>query len=108
MDRQATVEVAVMRESDVARKCDKKLRAARWFVAVFSQDKSPRSQLSGFPDRACFRDGYTVLIEYKAPGGELSPSQIEFYARIAPHLGEYLRLYVIDNPDYGIPQWMLK
>lgn len=95
-----------MRESDVARRCDAQLRAAGWFVVVTSQDKSTRAQLAGIPDRIAIRHGHCVFIEYKAPGGELRPSQVKFYAAIAPHLGDWLYYYVIDDPDL-VPQWMI-
>jgi hypothetical protein len=97
-----------VRESEIARRCDAQLRAAGWLVIVTSQDKSTRRQLAGLPDRIAIRHGYCVFVEYKSPGGELRHSQLDFYGSIAPHLGEYLRYYVIDNPDYGIPQWMLE
>jgi hypothetical protein len=96
-----------MNESEVAKECDKLLEAAGWMVVKTSVDRKTRKQLSGLPDRVCFRQNMTFLVEYKAEGGDLRGSQWEFLRQLGPHMGTKLRYKVVAHPD-ALPRWAVE
>jgi hypothetical protein len=81
-------------ESEILAQIDAYLIASGWFVCKLAQDIRTRQQLAGFPDRIAFKAGSTLLIEGKAPGGQLRLTQTQFAADIAPHLRSTLH-YVV-------------
>ena len=50
----------------------------------------------GIPDRMAIKNGRTIYLEVKKPGGKQSPSQVEFGGNIKYQKGEY---YLIDDLD---------
>lgn len=50
----------------------------------------------GIPDRIAIKNGRTIYLEMKKPGGKQSPAQIEFEWNITNQKGEY---FLIDNLD---------
>lgn len=69
----------------------------RGYLRKFSQDKSFRRQLSGWPDRVCFTPDFVLLVEIKRPGGRRRHSQVLFAAAIAPFLCDWLRYVCADD-----------
>ena len=50
----------------------------------------------GIPDRIAIKNGRTLYLEIKKPGGKQSPAQIDFEKNIKFQKGEY---YLIDDLD---------
>lgn len=95
---------ATASESEIAAECDKRLRAAGWMVVATSVDRETRRQLAGLPDRICFRHGMTLLVEYKAWGQELRPSQQKWWMDFRRHEGEHLVYELVSHPAQ-IERW---
>jgi hypothetical protein len=91
-----------MNESEVAAACDKLLEDAGWMVVKTSVDRKTRKQLSGLPDRICFRQNVTLLVEYKGFGGMARESQMDFVERMYEHIGDCLA-----HPD-ALPRWAVE
>lgn len=60
----------VQYEAPIQSKYIKKLREAGWFVT-----KIMKTSTNGIPDTMCIKSGRVVFVEYKKPGGKLSPLQ---------------------------------
>jgi len=52
----------------------------------------------GAPDVFAARNGIILLIEFKRPGGKLSPGQVAEHALLYKH---GIRVYVVDNIEDG-------
>lgn len=78
-----------MLEKDIERKCIDYAESRGWW-----QIKIMRASKNGFPDRELIRNGRTIRIEFKKPGGVLSPQQVKRIGEIREHGGE---VFVIDN-----------
>jgi hypothetical protein len=85
-------------EAQVQRDGNRYLRQRGFVVKVFATDKSKRRQETGWFDTVAWRRGWTLFVEYKAPGGELRESQREFHELIRPHLGRQEILVIADHP----------
>jgi len=57
-------------EKDIQAKIKKQLERSGWLVIKLIQ-----TSLNGIPDLLCIRDGESVFIEVKRPGGKVSPLQ---------------------------------
>ena len=57
-------------EKDIQAKIKKQLEKSGWLVIKLIQ-----TSLNGIPDLLCIRDGESVFIEVKRPGGKVSPLQ---------------------------------
>lgn len=75
------------------------LRAAGWYVRVFSAHRSAPRQIAGWVDVVAFRHGVTLLIECKSRSGRLRDDQLAFAESIAPHLCDTLRYVVARSLD---------
>lgn len=78
-----------MRESALERKDRGRAKADGWFV-----EKVMKTGRNGFPDRFYAKGGRVVLMEWKRPGGVLSPQQ---ELRIAELRAAGVEVYVVDN-----------
>lgn len=78
-------------ESDIERRHRLDAVASGWLVVKFE-----RVTPNGFPDRGYFKDGRTVLIEWKRPGckEQLSPQQ---KLRIRELRMQRIEVYVVDS-----------
>jgi hypothetical protein len=57
-------------ESQIERRHRQIARRAGWFV-----EKLLQTSMGGFPDRFYAKDGRVVLLEWKRPGGKVTPQQ---------------------------------
>lgn len=86
-------------ERELQRQIVELLRAAGWYVRVFSAHRSAPRQVAGWVDVAAFRHGVTLLIECKSKSGKLRDDQAAFAEAIAPHLSGTLRYVVARSID---------
>jgi len=75
------------------------LEFAGWVVIDFEHnDKMPTGAI-GWPDLVAMRFSVIWLIEIKAPGDDLRPSQIRFFQKVYRHLGPTLRYMIAQTPE---------
>lgn len=98
---------AAVNESEVSAAVDDALDAAGWFVVKTSQSKPTQMGPRGIPDRICFRDGVTLLLELKGQRGGLRESQIAFRDAVQPHCGKCLHYFVVYHP-LQLPRWVVE
>ena len=82
-----------MRESTIEKAVNKHARALGWLAYKFT---SP--SCSGFPDMIYFREGYTLLIEFKALGKLPRKLQQHHIDKLKAQL---IPVYIIDNIEEG-------
>lgn len=82
-----------MRESKIEKEVGQHAKALGWLGFKFS---SPGNR--GVPDRAYFRDGRTVLVEYKAPGKRPTKLQTRVIEEIR---AQKITVAVIDGIETG-------
>lgn len=82
-----------MNESTIEKKVTDHARKLGWISFKFT---SPGNR--GVPDRIYFKDGKTVLVEFKAPGKDVRPLQRQVIKRIRI---ENIPVYIIDDKDTG-------
>ena len=82
-----------MRESLIEKKVCKHAESLGWF-----QFKMASPGTRGIPDRVFFKDGKTVLIEFKSSTGQLSPSQKYIIDKLKKHK---IPVYVIKGVQSG-------
>lgn len=70
-----------------------------WEVVEVSQPQRVLRGLVGVPDLLAFKDGVTLFVEVKRPGGKRRESQNEFARRIEPHRRSTLCYCVADDVD---------
>lgn len=80
-------------ENDIKLQCKQYLSLRGWFHFPILQGLG---SFDGIPDRIAIKNGRTIYLEVKKPGGKQSPSQVEFEGNIKYQKGEY---YLIDNLD---------
>jgi hypothetical protein len=66
------------------------LRKMGWLVVDTSQDKQVRGGLADFPDLVCNKHGRTLYVEAKHGRNQPSEGQLEFRAKLEPHLSPTL------------------
>lgn len=96
-----------MNEAEVKKESKKKLKKTGWVWIDTSQHTRAFKQMQNAPDWIGFRNGVTVLIEFKGEGGEPTEGQWTFREKIGPHLGPNLAHMFIYHPDQ-LPEWMLQ
>lgn len=77
-------------ESSVQRSIVTLLKSAGWVV-----DKPVSRSHNGFPDIAAYKDGKTIFIEVKRPGGKTTPIQ-DYWISKLKNMG--FEAYVIESP----------
>lgn len=82
-----------MRESVIEKKVSDYAKLLGWLAYKFS---SPQN--SGVPDHIYFRDGHTILIEFKAPNKKPSKLQLKHIERIQQ---QHIHVYVVDSVETG-------
>tara|TARA_R110002096_G_scaffold322918_1_gene516997 strand:- start:509 stop:778 length:270 start_codon:yes stop_codon:yes gene_type:complete len=82
-----------MRESVIEKKVSDYAKLLGWLAYKFS---SPQN--AGVPDHIYFREGRTILIEFKAPGKKPSKLQVRHIKRLQEQL---IPVYVVDDIDKG-------
>jgi Holliday junction resolvase len=70
--------MATKLESDIQAKIIRNLTKKGWYVAKIIQTTK-----NGWPDLLCLKDGKSVYIEVKRPGGKPSPLQLLRHREIA-------------------------
>lgn len=75
------------------------LERSGWLVIVMSQPKRVVGSLVGFPDLIAFRHDHVLLVEVKAPGEELRPSQVSFALSLSAHLGGHVHYVMADDVE---------
>lgn len=76
-------------ESDIESAAANYAKRRGWFVV-----KLMKCNISGMPDRLFHRKGFTIYIEFKAPGGQLSAQQIKRHKELRKH---GIPVHVVDN-----------
>lgn len=92
-------------EAEIAAECDKRLEKAGWRIIKTSVDRMTRRHLRGLPDRICFRDDHTLLVEYKSATGKVRDSQVSFLLAIREHVGEHLHYIIVAHPQQ-LDEWL--
>jgi len=82
-----------MRESVIEKKVTDYAKLLGWLAYKFS---SPQN--SGVPDHIYFREGRTILIEFKAPNKKPSKLQVRHIERLEEQL---IDVYVVDSIEKG-------
>jgi hypothetical protein len=82
-----------MLERDIEKKVTAIAKANGWLAYKFV---SPSCR--GVPDRIYFKDGETLLVEFKAPGKKPTPLQASIIKKIK---AQGIRVEVIDNIEVG-------
>ena len=77
----------VLTESDIRKQIRDYLRIRGYLVLYFLQGLGCYPGLS---DMCAIKDGQTLWLEIKKPGGKLSEKQIEFKRQIEAHGGTYI------------------
>ena len=80
-------------ENDIKIQVKQYLDLRGWFNFYILQGLG---SFNGIPDRIAIKDGRTLYLEIKKPGGTQSPAQIDFERNIKFQKGEY---YLIDDLD---------
>jgi len=75
------------------------LETCGWFVVDFQHNDKMPSGAVGWPDLVAIRRGVIWFIEIKAPGDKIRPTQVEFFRRLRPHLGETMRYMIAESVD---------
>jgi len=75
------------------------LETCGWFVVDFQHNEKMPSGAVGWPDLVAIRRGVVWLIEIKAPGDRIRPSQADFFRRLRDHLGATLRYMIAESAD---------
>ena len=70
-----------------------------WEVVEVSQPQRVVGGLRGVPDLLAFKDGVTLFVEVKRPGGKRRATQDEFARRITPHVRSTLCYKLTDDVD---------
>jgi hypothetical protein len=82
-----------MRESVIEKKVSDYAKLLGWLSYKFT---SPQNR--GVPDHIYFREGHTILIEFKAPGKLPSKLQQKHISRLQDQL---IHVYVVDDIEQG-------
>ena len=82
-----------MRESLIEKKVSDYAALLGWASYKFT---SPQNR--GAPDRIYFREGVTILIEFKAPGKKASKLQLHHIDKLTAQL---IPVYVVDDIEQG-------
>jgi Holliday junction resolvase len=83
-----------MKESDILKQVRDYLRWHGWYIYRNHQSLGSHKGLS---DLTAIRDGKTIWIEIKKPGGKPSDHQIKFAQEIESHGGIYLIITRIED-----------
>lgn len=84
------------KESDIQRAIKQYLQWRGWFVVKIHQSLG---SYPGIADLVATKDGVTVWIEVKKPGGRLSVSQEKFRDDITRHGGTYLVARCVEDVE---------
>ena len=82
-----------MRESVIEKKVSDYAKLLGWISYKFT---SPQNR--GVPDHIYFREGHTILIEFKAPGKLPTKLQQKHIQRLQDQL---IHVYVVDDIEQG-------
>jgi len=82
-----------MRESLIEKKVSDYAKLLGWLTYKFT---SPQNR--GVPDRIYFREGVTLLIEFKAPGK--TPTKLQ-QSHIKKLKDQLINVYVVDSIEQG-------
>jgi len=82
-----------MRESVIEKKVSDYAKLLGWLSYKFT---SPQNR--GVPDHIYFREGHTILIEFKAPGKLPTKLQQKHIQRLQDQL---IHVYVVDDIEQG-------
>ena len=82
-----------MRESVIEKKVSNYAKLLGWISYKFT---SPQNR--GVPDHIYFREGHTILIEFKAPGKLPTKLQQKHIQRLQDQL---IHVYVVDDIEQG-------
>ena len=82
-----------MRESIIEKKVSDYAKLLGWLSYKFT---SPQNR--GVPDHIYFREGHTILIEFKAPGKLPTKLQQKHIQRLQDQL---IHVYVVDDIEQG-------
>lgn len=82
------------RESEIEQRAMAYAEVRGWFEA-----KIASSNKNGMPDRILHRRGYTMYIEFKAPGEEASKQQLKRHRELRK---QGIPVHVIDNLEDAI------
>lgn len=81
--------VKLLKESTIQKQVKDAMQRAGWIVNKIIQCTN-----NGWPDLECYKDGVTVFIECKRPGGKVSPLQ-QYRHDILRRAG--FKVLIIDN-----------
>lgn len=87
---------AVLTENEIQNEIRERLRWAGWYVIRHQQSMG---SLKGLSDLSAIRNGQTVYIEVKKPGGVQSQYQKDFQAEVESHGARYILAYSVDDVD---------
>jgi Holliday junction resolvase len=76
-----------------------RLRVHGWMVRELSQPQAVRGELVGMPDVIAFKDGHTLLVEVKRPGGKVRDSQRQFALELDEHAAPTLVHWITSDID---------
>ena len=85
---------AVLTENEIQNEIRERLRWAGWYVIRHQQSMG---SLKGLSDLSAIRNGQTVYIEVKKPGGVQSQYQKDFQAEVESHGAYYILAYSVDD-----------
>ena len=87
---------AVLTENEIQNEIRERLRWAGWYVIRHQQSMG---SLKGLSDLSAIRNGQTVYIEVKKPGGVQSQYQKDFQEEVESHGACYILAYSVDDVD---------
>ncbi len=80
-------------ESDIEREAKKRAKKRGWFVA-----KLMRCDVNSMPDCVFHRRGFTMYIEFKAPGKPADTQQLKRHREIRAH---GIAVHVVDDLEHA-------
>ena len=87
-----------MKEKDIRKQIQDYLRWTGWFV--FYHLQGGVGVYRGLPDLQAVKDGKTVYIEVKRPGGRQSEHQKRFQRDIEKHGGQYILAFGVEDVEH--------
>ena len=89
----------MLSENEIQNEIRERLRWAGWYVICHQKSMGSLKGLSGLSDLSAIRNGQTVYIEVKKPGGVQSQWQKDFQAEVESHGARYILAYSVDEVD---------
>ena len=86
------------KESDIRKQIQDYLRWNGWFV--FYHLQGGVGVYRGLPDLQAVKDGKTIYIEVKRPGGRQSEHQKRFQRDIEKHGGQYILAFGVEDVEH--------